>query len=140
MPYSIELGGYWICNRGHTGYRHTTLPTLYHPNPQHPRQLHLAPCRNCEPFSRIEDVAAAQSLLARLNALFARESKGLPGVSFLLFHRRTSILADHAVDRIQRRRPENLFAFYTRIDHVFINVGDENGINVNRPGRKTRGV
>lgn len=57
--YTIALGGYWICNRGHTGYKRILLQ----PSCFNSLSFILSPsCRNCEPFSRIEDVAAVQSL------------------------------------------------------------------------------
>lgn len=122
MPYTIELGGYWICNRGHTGYRHTALPTPTSAIALSPstRHLHLAPCRNCEPFSRIEDVVAAQSLLARLNALFARESKGLPGVLVLTFSLPTLPLPGTRLTEYKDDRRRNLFASHTPIDRVLL--------------------
>lgn len=81
------------------------------------------PCRNCKPFSRIEDVAAAQSLLARLNALFARQNKGLPGVPFLLHLQRAPPLdTDHAADRIQKDVARGICsAFHTWTDHISMN-------------------
>lgn len=62
----------------------------------------------------MEDVASGAK--SRLNALFARRSKGLPGVSFLPPSPPTSAApllgADHAVDRIRRRTNLSIHSIY----------------------------
>lgn len=62
----------------------------------------------------MEDVAGGAK--SRLNALFARRNKGLPGVSFLPPSPPTSAApllgADHAVDRIRRRTNLSIHSIY----------------------------
>lgn len=105
--YTIALGGYWIRNRGHTGYRRILLPTLT--SLSHPLPLF----RNCEPFSRMEDVAAVQSLdwmhYSHDGAKGYRVSR-----SYLAPPTSAAPLlgADHAVDRIRRRTNLSIHSMY----------------------------
>lgn len=106
--YTIALGGYWIRNRSHTGYRRILFPTLT--SLSHPLLLFVPKLRTI--FSDGRRRGGAKS---RLNALFARRSKGLPGVSFLPrpSHLRCPFAgADHAVDRIRRRTNLSIHSIY----------------------------
>ena len=75
----------------------------------------LAPCRNCEPFSLIEDVAAAQAKSPSSTECIIRTTEQRATLGCLvLTSPPMNPFVDHAVDRIQRRCTRNLFAHYIR--------------------------
>lgn len=107
--YTIALGGYWIRNRGHTGYRRILLPTLT--SLSHPLPLFVPKLRTI--FSDGRRRGGAKS---RLNALFARRSKGLPGVSFLPrpSHLRCPFARGRSRGWPNTKKNESIYPFYVR--------------------------